>query len=107
MKEPNQIQLELIPDADALCDSEGKPNARRIRKIVFPKLSAAEFAELLGVSPSTVRSWEYDARQPSGAALALLKLAAANPELVKNVLGARPGTYGNERMGTDYRMAAA
>lgn len=37
-------------------------------------------AERLGVSPKTVESWEYEARNPSGPALLLLKqLMAKNP----------------------------
>lgn len=87
MTRTNPVQLSLMQQANDLCDPDGTPNARRIRKIVFPKMSAEDFAHLLGVSASTYRSWEYNKRQPSGAALSLLKMAAAAPELVQDILG--------------------
>jgi putative transcriptional regulator len=43
-------------------------------------LSHAEFAELLGVSVSTLHDWEQERQQPGGAALTLLAIARDNPE---------------------------
>lgn len=52
------------------------------------ELSQAEFAEMLGVSVRTLQDWEQGRRQPSGAAKALLKVAAASPNVVRKVLKA-------------------
>lgn len=43
-------------------------------------LSQAKFAELLGVSRRTLENWEQGRRHPSGPAVALLKILAADPE---------------------------
>ena len=45
-------------------------------------VSQAVFAALLNVPKPTAISWESGARQPSGAALKLLRLAARHPELL-------------------------
>jgi putative transcriptional regulator len=49
-------------------------------------LSQAEFARLLAVSLRTLHKWEQHTSRPSGAARALLKIAAAEPQAVKRVL---------------------
>lgn len=54
-------------------------------------LSQAEFANLLGISKFTVQKWEQGANGPSGAARALLQIAAAKPEVVREVLQVSPG----------------
>lgn len=43
-------------------------------------LTQKQFARLLGVSVRTLQSWEQGARQPSGAAVTVLRLADMNPE---------------------------
>lgn len=85
------VQLSLISQANDLCNEDGTPNARRIREIVYSGMSAEEVAEMLQVPAVTWRSWEYGPRRPSGAALSLLKLAAAAPELVRSILGEGSG----------------
>ncbi|NOL50333.1 helix-turn-helix domain-containing protein [Pelistega europaea] len=45
-------------------------------------LSQAKFAERLGISVNTLRSWEQGHRKPSGAAATLLGLLNKHPELV-------------------------
>ncbi|MEH8029312.1 helix-turn-helix domain-containing protein [Gallibacterium anatis] len=45
-------------------------------------LSQNKFAETLGISVNTLRSWEQGNRQPSGAAATLLHLLNKRPELV-------------------------
>ena len=50
------------------------------------KLSQPEFALLIGVSVATLRNWEQGRRMPDGPALALLKVAAANPTAVARAL---------------------
>lgn len=93
---------------DDLCDSVRQMNAIRrgapkpSRRFVVQRAaidvkairgklhqSQTEFAALLGVSPATLRNWEQRRRHPSGAALVLLKVAARNPEIVADVVGAR------------------
>lgn len=49
-------------------------------------MSQAQFAEKLGVSKRTLQEWEQGRRQPSGAAMALLKIAAARPDVVQEAL---------------------
>lgn len=43
----------------------------------------AEFAQLLGVSIRTLQEWEQGRRQPTGAALALIKVARHAPHVVR------------------------
>ncbi|TCK70130.1 helix-turn-helix domain-containing protein [Lonepinella koalarum] len=45
-------------------------------------LSQRKFAERLGISVHTLKSWEQGQRNPSGAAVALLKLLNKHPDLV-------------------------
>jgi len=46
------------------------------------KASQAEFALLIGVSVATLRNWEQGRRNPDGPALALLRVAARDPQAV-------------------------
>lgn len=52
----------------------------RIRRKL--KASTPVFAAYLNVTPDTVRSWEKNRRQPSGAALRLLQIAEKRPEIL-------------------------
>jgi putative transcriptional regulator len=52
------------------------------------KMSQIKFAQMLGVSVRALQDWEQGRRQPTGAAKALLKVAAVSPKLVRKVLGA-------------------
>ena len=45
-------------------------------------LTQQKFAELLGISPATLRNWEQGRRKPEGAARVLLCVAARYPEAV-------------------------
>ncbi|HBG61684.1 MAG: transcriptional regulator [Omnitrophica WOR_2 bacterium GWF2_38_59] len=49
-------------------------------------VSQVEFAYMIGVSVDTLQNWEQGRRRPDGPALALLKIAEANPETVMNAL---------------------
>lgn len=44
--------------------------------------SQAEFALMIGVSVATLRNWEQGRRVPEGPALALLRVAARDPDAV-------------------------
>ena len=49
----------------------------------FIGLSQAKFAEALGISVHTLRNWEQNRRTPEGPALALLRIAARHPNVVR------------------------
>ena len=48
--------------------------------------SQSEFAQMIGVSLSTLQNWEQGRRRPLGPAQALLRVAAENPEAVAAAL---------------------
>ena len=52
----------------------------------FVGLSQPRFAEALGISVSTLRNWEQGRRTPDGPALALLRIAARHPKIVRENL---------------------
>ncbi|MBU4472787.1 MAG: type II toxin-antitoxin system MqsA family antitoxin [Candidatus Omnitrophica bacterium] len=58
----------------------------KIRKKLH--VSQAKFAHIIGVSIDTLQNWEQGRRVPEGPALALLKVAQANPEAVIRALHA-------------------
>lgn len=52
----------------------------------FVGLSQEQFAQALGISVHTLRNWEQGRRSPHGAALALLRIAARHPKIVRENL---------------------
>lgn len=48
-------------------------------------LSQSQFAALMGVSVRTLQEWEQGRRQPSGAAMTLLKVAERHPEILREL----------------------
>jgi putative transcriptional regulator len=52
----------------------------------FVGLSQVRFAEALGISVHTLRNWEQGRRQPKGPALALLRIAARHPHIIRENL---------------------
>ena len=52
----------------------------------FVGLSQQAFADALGISVHTLRNWEQGRRKPEGPALALLKIAARHPKIVRENL---------------------
>jgi putative transcriptional regulator len=52
----------------------------------FVGLSQGKFAEALGISVHTLRNWEQDRRKPEGPALALLRIAARHPRILRENL---------------------
>jgi len=52
----------------------------------FVGLSQVRFAEALGISVHTLRNWEQGRRRPEGPALALLRIAARHPKIVRENL---------------------
>ena len=59
-------------------------------KIAREKLAMTqvEFGKLMGVSPRTVEGWEQGLKKPSGAAMSLIAIASARPDVVREVLPA-------------------
>jgi len=60
---------------------EGGKDVAALRK--FVGLSQREFASALGISVHTLRNWEQDRRSPEGPALALLRIAARHPRIIR------------------------
>ena len=52
----------------------------------FVGLTQADFAAALGISIYTLRNWEQNRRYPEGPALALLRIAARHPGIVRENL---------------------
>ena len=52
----------------------------------FVGLSQVKFAEALGISVGTLRNWEQGRRMPDGPALALLRIAARHPRIIRSNL---------------------
>jgi putative transcriptional regulator len=49
----------------------------------FVGLTQTQFASAIGISVATLRNWEQDRRQPEGPALALLRIAARHPRIIR------------------------
>ncbi len=77
---------------EALAHARGENKAARITHVETPveikairmkvRLTQDAFATALGVSVSGLRKWEQGHRQPSGAALTLLRIMDREPEAV-------------------------
>ena len=52
----------------------------------FVGLTQARFAKALGISVHTLRNWEQGRRKPEGAAMALLRIAARHPKIIRENL---------------------
>jgi len=52
----------------------------------FVGLSQAEFARAMEISVHTLRNWEQGRRKPDGPALALLRIAARHPRIIRENL---------------------
>lgn len=49
----------------------------------FVGLTQAQFAGAMGISVHTLRNWEQGRRQPDGPAIALLRIAARHPRIIR------------------------
>jgi putative transcriptional regulator len=49
----------------------------------FVQLTQVQFAEALGISLRTLQNWEQDRTRPDGSGLALLRIAARHPRLLR------------------------
>jgi putative transcriptional regulator len=49
----------------------------------FVDLTQQEFARAIGISVHTLRNWEQGRRRPEGPAIALLRIAARHPRIIR------------------------
>jgi len=49
----------------------------------FVGLTQADFTRAMGISVHTLRNWEQGRRQPEGPAVALLRIAARHPRIIR------------------------
>jgi len=54
----------------------------------FVGLTQVQFAQAMGISVHTLRNWEQGRRRPDGPALALLRIAARHPRVIRENLHA-------------------
>lgn len=52
----------------------------------FVGLSQTQFARAMGISVHTLRNWEQGRRRPDGPAIALLRIAARHPRIIRENL---------------------
>ena len=52
----------------------------------FVGLTQAEFARAIAISVHTLRNWEQGRRKPEGPAIALLRIAARHPRILRESL---------------------
>ena len=52
----------------------------------FVGLTQVEFARAMGISVHTLRNWEQGRRTPEGPAIALLRIAARHPRVIRENL---------------------
>ena len=52
----------------------------------FVGLTEAQFALALGISVPTLQDWEQDRQHPEGPAIALLRIAARHPRVIRENL---------------------
>ena len=52
----------------------------------FVGLTQTQFAVAIGISVHTLRNWEQGRRRPDGPALALLRIAARHPRIIRENL---------------------
>lgn len=90
-----QDLLKSIDEARAIHAGTRKPSrvfrfdpieVKAIRRKL--RVSQVQFARLIGISPATLRNWEQGRTYPEGAARALLKVAAYQPNIVLKALRA-------------------
>jgi len=49
----------------------------------FVGLTQVRFAQAIGISVHTLRNWEQGRRHPEGPAIALLRIAARHPQIIR------------------------
>jgi len=89
-KEMEQFGRDLLESVRQMKQGE----AARMTRVEVPRaaevrhrmgLSQKEVAELLNVSPGTLRGWEQGRRKPTGTACTLLHVAEKHPEALRDL----------------------
>ena len=62
-------------------DLQSGKNISALRR--FVGLTQVRFAEAMGISVHTLRNWEQGRRHPEGPAIALLRIAARHPQIIR------------------------
>jgi len=90
-KMPRNVGQEIFESLQAIKAGQGvkihlhaPDSIKQVRENLA--LSQSGFADVLHVSTRTLQAWEQGRRRPSGAALALLTIAAARPDVIRQVL---------------------
>ena len=52
----------------------------------FVRMTQVQLAQAMGISVHTLRNWEQDRRKPEGPAIALLRIAARHPRILRENL---------------------
>jgi putative transcriptional regulator len=65
---------------------ESREDVAALRR--FVGLSQTQFAQAVGISVHTLRNWEQGRRRPEGPAVALLRIAARHPRIIRESLTA-------------------
>ena len=65
-------------------DFQSGKNISALRR--FVGLTQVRFAEAMGISVHTLRNWEQGRRHPEGPAVALLRIAARHPQIIRENL---------------------
>ena len=87
------------PMSDPLAQP-GAPKVREFEPIDVREIrrqfqqTRRQFAEMMGINQETLRNWERGRRNPRGPARALLRIAAADPDVVAAVLVRNRVTWG-------------
>ena len=82
------------PDAQPTTEADWAPKHRVPRTITLRrafKLTQEQFAEQFGIPIGTLRDWEQRRKEPDAAARAYLRVIAAEPDMVRRVLGTGGG----------------
>ena len=75
----------ISPCSRALVDQTSR--ARMIAALRrFVRLTQIQFAQAMGISVHTLRNWEQNRRRPEGPAIALLRIAARHPRILRENL---------------------
>ena len=65
-------------------DFRGAEDVRALRR--FVGLTQVQLASAMGISVHTLRNWEQGRRHPDGPAVALLRIAARHPRVIRENL---------------------
>ena len=65
---------------------ESGSDIRDLRR--FVAMTQVEFSQAMGISVHTLRNWEQGRRRPEGPAVALLRIAARHPRIIRETLQA-------------------